>query len=87
MKIKQKEIWLELLTFRIIVCYGQADAYGDVDILFSLSVADHTNIEVNLKNADNVALLEPSHYGVPAEWILGTGQGWDYVLYGATTIP
>jgi len=39
-----------------------------------------------MKNADWVALLEPSTHGVPSEWI-HTGQGWDYVLYGAITIP
>lgn len=66
--------------------YGQADNDGDVVISFSWNISGHNNIEVNMKNADNVALLEPSTYGVPGEWILGTGQGWDYVLYGRTTI-
>lgn len=66
--------------------YGQADMYGDVDINFSWDTSGHSSIEVNLKNADWVALLEPSTYGVPAEWIY-TGQGWGFVLYGATTIP
>ena len=67
--------------------YGQADASGNVKMTFSWDITGHRDIEVNMKNADNVALLDPSTYGVPAEWILGTGQGWDYVLYGATTIP
>ena len=66
--------------------YGQADASGDVHISFSWDITGHSDIEVNLKNADWVALLEPSTHGTPAEWIY-TGQGWDYVLYGATTIP
>mgnify|MGYP000100085616 CR=1 FL=1 len=66
--------------------YGQADASGDANIIFSWNITSHSDIEVNLKNADWVALLEPSAHGVPAEWIY-TGQGWDYILYGATTIP
>jgi hypothetical protein len=67
--------------------YGQADDEGNVKISVSWDVTGYEYIEVNLKNADNVALHEPSAYGVPSEWILGTGQGWDHVLYGAATIP
>lgn len=59
--------------------------YGDVEVTFSWSISSHTDIEINMKNTDWVALLEPSMHGVPSEWIY-TGQGWDYVLYGATTI-
>lgn len=66
--------------------YGQADAYGNVNMTFSWQIGSPTNLEVNMKNADWVALLDPSAYGVPSEWIY-TGQGWDYVLYGATTVP
>ncbi len=66
--------------------YGQANVNGVVNINFSWDVSGHDDIEVNLKNADNVALLSPSTYGVPSEWILGTGQGWDYVLFGIALI-
>ena len=66
--------------------YGQANHGGKVDISFSWDITGHDDIEVNLKNADWVALLEPSEYGLPIEWI-NTGQGWGYVLYGAITIP
>ncbi|MBW7995694.1 MAG: hypothetical protein FVQ81_03790 [Candidatus Glassbacteria bacterium] len=66
--------------------YGQADEDGNVKINFSWDISGHSNIELNLKNADNVALLDPSTYGVPSEWILGTGQGWDSILFGATQL-
>ena len=68
--------------------YGQADEEGNVHISFTwdISGSDNDMLEINLKNADNVALLDPSTYGVPSEWIIGTGQGWDHVLYGTTTI-
>lgn len=66
--------------------YGQADSDGNVNIAFSLDIGTAADIEVNLKNADNVALLEPSTGGVPEEWILGTGQGWGFVLYAEAQI-
>lgn len=66
--------------------YGQADADGNLKITVAQTVTSGMTIEINMKNADNVALLEPSTYGVPSEWIIGTGQGWDYVLYGSTLI-
>ena len=67
--------------------YAQANGGGNIHAAFSLTVASGMAVEVNVKNADNVALLNPSTYGVPAEWILGTGQGWSYVLYSEDTIP
>jgi len=68
--------------------YGQANGGGNVHIAFTWtgSITSGMVIEVNLKNADNVALLSPSTVGVPAEWILGTGQGWNCVLYSEATI-
>ena len=68
--------------------YAQANGGGNIHRQFSWtgSIASGMAIEVNIKNADNVALLNPSTYGVPAEWILGTGQGWGYVLYSEDTI-
>jgi len=65
--------------------YGQANGGGNVHIAFSLDVGDAADMEVNLKNADWVALLEPSTIGVPEEWIY-TGQGWDFVLYAEAQI-
>jgi len=50
------------------------------------SVATDMAVESNVKNADNVALLEPSAYEVPEEWILGTRQAWNSVLYSEDTI-
>ena len=78
--------WTPLNDDRYSQFYGQADASGDVDLTFSCNIGSYGYVEVNLKNADWVALLEPSTHGIPAEWIY-TGQGWGYVLYGATTIP
>ena len=67
--------------------YGQANAEGDVHITFTWSVGTGILLEVNLKNADWVALENPSTYGnEDGDWIF-TEQGWGYVLYGATTIP
>ncbi len=77
--------WVPFSDDRFSHFYGQADGYGNVEVTFNWRINGHINIEVNLKNADWVALLEPSTYGVPSEWIY-TGQGWDYVLYGATKI-
>lgn len=68
--------------------YGQADSAGYVNIDFEWDIDSEIGcMEVNMKNADNVALLDPSTYGVTSEWIIGTGQGWDYVLYALDTIP
>lgn len=74
---------------RFSMFYGQADEEGNVHITFTWIISGSSNkmLEINLKNADNVALLDSSTYGVPNEWIIGTGQGWDHVLYGAATIP
>lgn len=66
--------------------YAQANGGGNIHADFSCSVESGMDVEVNVKNAENVALLEPSAYGVPEEWILGTGQGWDYVLYSEALI-
>jgi len=66
--------------------YGQADSDGDVHISFSWSVPIGAYVEVNMKNADWVALGDPSTYGnADNDWIY-TGQGWDHVLYAADTI-
>ena len=67
--------------------YAQANGGGNIHAEFSCAVKSGMVVEVNVKNAENVALLECSTYGVPAEWILGTGQGWTYMLYSEDTIP
>jgi len=38
--------------------YRKVDEYGDVEVTFSWSISSHTDIEINMKNADWVALLE-----------------------------
>lgn len=66
--------------------YGQADEDGDVKITFTWSIVGHDYVEIDMKNADWVPRWDKAALGNPAQWIY-TGQGWSYVLYGATTIP
>jgi hypothetical protein len=67
--------------------YGQADGDGDLEIEFTWEIDDHEYIEVNVKNADWVAKLDPSDYGNEDDDWIYTGQGWDYVLYACSTVP
>ena len=66
--------------------YAQANDEGNIHAAFSCTVASGMAVEVNVKNAEWAALLEPSTIGVPSEWAGPTGQGWSYVLYSEDTI-
>ena len=78
--------WTPINDDRFSRFYGQAKEDGTLIIKFSWNVSGYNDIEVNIKNADWVALLDPSDYGnEDGDWLY-TGQGWDFVLYGGTLI-
>lgn len=77
--------WVVISDDRYADFYARANKNGRLDITIGVDI-EGAEVEVNIKNAENVALLNPSTYGVPVEWILGTGQGWEYVLYGMTLL-
>lgn len=61
--------------------YVRTDEYGDADATFVLDVSalSGSALEVNLKTA--------GWANTPGGWVYTPGWGYNYVLYGATTIP
>jgi hypothetical protein len=69
--------------------YDQANGGGNIHISFctSMDIVSGQELEINVKNAEWAALLNPSTPGTVAEWAGPTAQGWDAVLFSEATIP
>ena len=85
-EVVDKPTWTVLSPNNYSSFYAQANGGGNIHAEFSCGVATGMAVEVNVKNAEWAALLEPSTIGVPSEWVGPTGQGWGYVLYSEATI-